>query len=220
MAPDETPPAEGDTPAGEQAAPDPAPAPAPAPAPDPLAAAEERAAKAELAHKEAHDRMLRVAADFENYKKRAKKDVEEAEARGRKAFMLAVLPVIDNLERALDAADTSGGGAAASIAEGVRLVHKQLLSSLEKFDVKALAATGQAFDPNLHEAIQQIETADHPPGTVVKELQRGYTIGGKLLRPAMVAVAKAPPAPPPQGDGKGEVAEIPVDVDTSDGGAS
>ncbi len=204
MAPDDTVP-EAAAPAGEVVlAPDAEAAAAdagaaaapPAPPPDPVQLAEERASKAEAERKDAHDRMLRVAADFENFKRRTRKDLEEAEARGRKSLLLAVLPVIDNLERALEAADSSGSGAgaAASISEGVRLVHKQLLSSLEKFDVKVLPAVGQPFDPNLHEAIQQIETAEQPAGTVVKELQRGYGMGGKLLRPAMVAVAKAPPA--------------------------
>ncbi|MCC6993449.1 MAG: nucleotide exchange factor GrpE [Deltaproteobacteria bacterium] len=201
MAPDETVP-EAAAPAGEvvpapdAAAPEGSTAPAPEPPPpDPVQLAEERASKAEAERKDFHDRMLRVAADFENFKRRTRKDLEEAEARGRKGLLLAVLPVIDNLERALEAADsTATGAAAASISEGVRLVHKQLLSSLEKFDVKVLPAVGQPFDPNLHEAIQQIETAEQPAGTVVKELQRGYGMGGKLLRPAMVAVAKAPPA--------------------------
>ena len=221
MAPDDTVP-EAAAPAGEvvlaseaQGAPDaPAaapdadaaaatPEPPPPATPDPVQLAEERASKAEAERKDFHDRMLRVAADFENFKRRTRKDLEEAEARGRKSLLLAVLPVIDNLERALEAADSTGAGAgagagaaaaAASISEGVRLVHKQLLSSLEKFDVKVLSVVGQPFDPNLHEAIQQIETAEQPAGTVVKELQRGYGMGGKLLRPAMVAVAKAPPA--------------------------
>jgi molecular chaperone GrpE len=163
-------------------------------APDPLAEAEERARKAEAERRDTHDRMLRVAADFENFKKRSRKEADDAEARGRRTILTAILPVLDNLERGLDAAAVAGDASGGAIAEGVRLVMKQFLGILEKLDVKPLVALGQAFDPAVHEAIQQVETADAASGTVVKELQKGYTIGGKLLRPAMVAVARAPVA--------------------------
>jgi len=104
-----------------------------------------------------------------------------------------ILPGIDNLERALAVA--GGGEGAEGIVEGVRLVLRQFQTALERVDVKSFDSVGQAFDPTRHEAISQIETADHPPGTVAGEMQRGYTIGGRLLRPALVAVAKAPAAP-------------------------
>jgi molecular chaperone GrpE len=106
--------------------------------------------------------------------------------------------VVDNLERALQAADTAGapqGG----IADGVKLVLRQFTSALERFDVKSFAAVGQPFDPARHEAIAQVESADQPAGTVVNEMQRGYLVGTRLLRPAMVAVARAPqPAEQPR----------------------
>jgi len=110
-----------------------------------------------------------------------------------------MLPVVDNLERALQhAEEASKGTDQAAIVDGVRLVLRQFASAFERCDVTAVIAEGQPFDPNLHEAISQMETAASPPGTVVTVLQRGYKLGDRLLRPALVVVAKAPPAPPPE----------------------
>ncbi len=144
-------------------------------------------AEALAANKDLQDRLLRTAADFENYKKRAKKEMDEAATRGRESLLKEVLPVVDNLERAISHAPKDD-----PIAAGVRLVEKQLLGALEKFGITRFSATGQPFDPSLHEAIQQVETADFPPGTVAQEFASGYMQNGKLLRAAMVAVAKAP----------------------------
>ncbi|HJZ87184.1 MAG TPA: nucleotide exchange factor GrpE [Polyangia bacterium] len=137
--------------------------------------------------KETYDRLLRTAADFDNFKKRSRKEAAEAEERGRTALLKELLPAVDNLERALAHESTTDPGA---ILDGVRLVLKQLGATLEKFDVRAIESTGKAFDPALHEAISQLETDEHPAGTVTSELQKGYTIGKKLLRPALVVVAK------------------------------
>jgi molecular chaperone GrpE len=159
-----------------------APPPAPAP-PSP----EERIAQLEQEKRELHDRLLRTAADFENWKRRAKRELDESAAKGREGLLREVLPVIDNLERAIKHAPGDD-----PLAQGVRMVEKQLLSALEKFGVSRFSAEGQPFDPTLHDAIQQVETAEVPAGTVAQQFAAGFTQNGKLLRPAMVAVAKAP----------------------------
>jgi molecular chaperone GrpE len=164
---------------------------------EPLSAEEERA-KLQLQADELKDRLLRTAADFENYKKRTKKEVDEAQARGREGVLKEILPVLDNLERALQHAAEKD-----PLAVGVRMVEKQLLGALEKFGITRFSAVGQPFDPSLHDAIQQVETQEMPAGTVAMEFAKGYKAGDRLLRPAMVAVAKAPAAQA-QPDGAGE----------------
>ena len=153
---------------------------------------EKRAVTAETQAKELHDRLLRNAADFENFKKRSKKEIDDGMAKGREQILKEVLPVIDNLERALKHAPGDD-----PLAQGVRMVEKQLLQALEKFGVTRFSALGQPFDPNMHDAIQQVETNDTAPGTVAQEYSSGYMMSGKLLRPAMVAVAKKPEASGP-----------------------
>jgi molecular chaperone GrpE len=163
----------------------------------PVESIEGKVARLEKERAEAHDRMLRVAAEFENWKKRARREVEEAQARGREQLAKDILPVLDNLERALAA--VGSGGTVEQLGQGVKLVDKQLHGVLEKFEIKSFEALGEAFDPAKHEAIQQLETAEHAPGAVAKVFARGYTIGQRLLRPAMVAVAKAPAEAPAAG---------------------
>jgi len=137
------------------------------------------------------DQLLRMAADFDNFRKRSRKDSEEAVRRGREDTLRELLPVADNLERAIGASanakDTAG------VVEGVRMVHKLFADSLERVGVTRVPSLGERFDPAMHEAIQQIETDEQPPGTVVAELAPGYRMGGKLVRAAMVAVAKPKP---------------------------
>jgi len=185
---------------GDAAASDPAPPAAPE-------TIEELVGRLEREKSESHDRMLRVAADFENYKRRARRDMEDAGIRAKEQVLREVLPVLDNLDRALVA--TSRGGTVEALAQGVKLVEKQLLAGLEKFGIKGFEAKGQPFDPSRHEAIQQVETDAVPPGTVAEEFARGYVIGDRLLRPAMVAVAKAPsragdPSSAPDAGGTGD----------------
>ena len=138
------------------------------------------------------DQLLRTAADFDNYRKRSRKDTDDASRRGREDTLRELLPVADNLERAIGAAanaqDIEG------VVEGVRMVHKLFLDSLERIGVARVPSLGERFDPSVHEAIQQIPTDEHPPGTVVAELVPGYRMGEKLIRAAMVAVAKPKPA--------------------------
>ena len=148
---------------------------------------EQEKQKLEQSNKDIQDRLLRTAADFENWKKRAKKEVDEGAQRGREQLLKEILPVVDNLERALKHAASDD-----PLAAGVKMVEKQLLSALEKFGITRFSAVGQPFDPAMHDAIQQIETASFAPGTVAQDFASGYLSNGKLFRAAMVGVAKAP----------------------------
>jgi len=174
------------------------------------ASVEDRVAALTAERDETKDRMLRIAAEFENWKKRARKEQEDGEAKVRESVLRDMLDVIDNLERALGASgkgqpDKKAAPAAdpAAVLKGVELVLRLLQSKLERYGVKAIETDGQPFDPRLHEAISRLETAAVPPGHVAAELQRGYRIGERLLRPAMVSVAAAPAnaAPPPRSAG-------------------
>jgi molecular chaperone GrpE len=165
---------------------------APAEAP-PAPAAEDRVAVLEKEKKELHERLLRTAADFDNFRKRSRKELDDARAKAREDVLREMLPVVDNLERALAASETAAG--AAGIVDGVKLVLRQFASALDRFEVKGFTSVGEAFDPARHEAIAQVATADAQPGTVVAEMQKGYLMGTRLLRPAMVAVARPPEAP-------------------------
>ncbi len=156
---------------------------APAAAPDPL-----EAAKAENA--KLRDQLLRTAADFDNYRKRSRRDVEDAHKKGSEELLKALLPVFDNLERAVMHAEQTAD--AKAIAEGVKMVLKQFTDALAKVSIKRVGGVGQPFDPLVHEAIQQIETNEHPAGTVVAEVQPGYAFGDRLIRAAMVVVARGP----------------------------
>jgi molecular chaperone GrpE len=128
------------------------------------------------------DLAQRARADFENYKKRAAREGEDALVRGKTQVGKAVLPALDALERALDA---EGDG----LAEGVALVHKELVTALGAAGIEAIDPAGEAFDPNLHEALSSRPAADgEQPGIVVETVQRGYRIGETLLRPARVVV--------------------------------
>lgn len=154
-----------------------------------IAALEAAVAKAEAERKDAWDKYVRSVADLENQRRRAKRDLDDAKADARTRVLKEMLPVIDNLERALAHAsdDTS------PVVEGVRLVLRQFTTALERCEVTAVNAEGQAFDPNLHEAIGQQES-DAAPGTIITVLQKGYRLADRLLRPAMVVVARARPA--------------------------
>jgi molecular chaperone GrpE len=166
---------------------------APAEPPSP----EERLAQLTRERDELHDRLLRTAAEFDNWKKRAKKEVDDAQSRGRETLLKELLPVFDNLERALKHAAADD-----PLATGVQMVEKQLMSVLDKVGVTRFSAVGQPFDPTIHDAIQQVETDEFPAGIVAVEFASGYRAGNRLIRPAMVGVAKAPPtAEPPSPDG-------------------
>ncbi|GAB5543501.1 MAG: nucleotide exchange factor GrpE [Sandaracinaceae bacterium] len=139
------------------------------------------------------DQLLRTAADFDNYRKRARKDVELAERKGKEAVLREILPVIDNLERAVAASADSVDVQA--VRDGVNMVLKSFEESAARLGIERVESVGQRFDPNLHDAFQQVETDEVAPGTVVQEYQPGYKMGDKLLRPAMVVVARKVPEP-------------------------
>lgn len=155
---------------------------------------EARITALEKEKKENWDRYLRTAADLENLRKRQKRELDDVRLESKGRVLKEMLPVVDNLERAIEHATAQAG--TNPIIEGVQLVLRQFLTAFERLDVTPIEAGGQPFDPNLHEAISQQES-DSPPGTVVQVLQRGYKSGDRLLRPALVVVAKAKSTPPP-----------------------
>jgi len=138
--------------------------------------------------KDEHERLLRAAADLENYKKRAAREREEVQKFGIEKVVKDLLPVVDGLDRALAASQADD-----PLADGVRMVRTSLEQALARHGVQGFSAFGQKFDPAVHEALMQVPTAEQPPGTVVVEHARGFTIHGRLLRPAMVGVAVEPP---------------------------
>jgi molecular chaperone GrpE len=154
----------------------------------PTAELEEKLAAAEKEKKDNWDRYLRAAADLENTRKRQKRELDDARFETKNKVLKEMLPVVDNLERAIEHA--GGEGEKNPIVEGVQLVLRQFQTAFERLEVTAIEAMGQPFDPNLHEAISQ-QDSDAPPGTIVQVLQRGYRAGDRLLRPALVVVAKA-----------------------------
>ena len=158
------------------------------PVKDPVKELEAKVATLEKEKKDNWDRYLRAAADLENMRKRQKREMEDAKFDAKNKILKEMLPVVDNLERAIEHAAQAGTN---PIVEGVQLVLRQFTTAFERLDVNAIDAMGQPFDPNLHEAISQQES-DAAPGTVVQVLQRGYRSGERLLRPALVVVAKAP----------------------------
>ncbi len=149
------------------------------------------------------EQLLRTAADFDNFRKRNRRELEDADRRGREDMLKELLPVFDNLERAASHAVTASD--VASLGEGIRMVLRQFSDVLGRLQIERIESDGQMFDPMVHEAIQQLETTEHPPGTITAEVQAGYRLGDHLIRPAMVVVAKAPiepePGPPATEDG-------------------
>ena len=158
---------------------------------------EELIAALETEKAELRERLLRVAADFDNWKKRSRKELTDTETRAKESVLRDFLEVADNLDRARASFAEGKESDIKSIREGVDLVLRQFRTKLERYQVKAIESLGQPFDPRVHEAISQMPTADAKPGSIVHELQKGYLIGEKLLRPAMVVVAIAPPTPTP-----------------------
>jgi molecular chaperone GrpE len=139
------------------------------------------------------DQLLRTAADFDNFRKRSRREIDDAVRQGKEAAVRELLPVFDNLERAILHAGQATDVKA--VADGVSMVLRQFLEAAGRLGIRRIEAVGLPFDPMRHEAIQQMETTEHPAGTIVTEVQPGYTIGDKLLRASMVIVAK-PPADP------------------------
>jgi molecular chaperone GrpE len=141
----------------------------------------------------AREDVLRAQADAQNVMRRAEQDVEKARKFALERFCSELLPVVDNLERALEA--TAGDNEIVKpIAEGVELTLKSFLDALKKFHIEAVDPQGEPFDPQLHQAMSMVENADVEPNTVIAVMQKGYTLNGRLVRPAMVMVSKSPSA--------------------------
>jgi molecular chaperone GrpE len=166
-------------------------APAPLPAEAELEVLKTEAAKAA----EHWDRFLRVTADFDNYRKRAARERQEAIAYANQDLLQKLLPVLDNYEAASVAAANAQSEDAKAIQAGVGMIFQQLKSALAQAGLEEINAQGVPFDPTVHEAISQMESADLPEGIVLHQTRKGYRLNGRLLRPASVVVAKAP-APP------------------------
>ena len=143
---------------------------------------------------EAHDRFLLVSADFENYKKRTAREMEDFRKFANESLIKLLLPVVDNLERALDSAGNNRQ-ADNPISEGVQMTLAEILKIFEKFHVKPIESLEKPFDPSFHQAVMQEENDSHPDKTVLKELQKGYLMHDKLIRPSMVVVSKKKESP-------------------------
>jgi molecular chaperone GrpE len=156
---------------------------------DPLAEAKAEAAQFK-------DKLMRTAADFDNYRKRSRREIADAEKKGRDGLLNDLLPVFDNLERATAhgaaTPDSVDPATVRGLVEGITLVMKQFRDAIGRLGIERVESVGKPFDPSVHEAIQHLETVEYPPGFVAFEVQPGYRAGDRLIRPALVVVAKAP----------------------------
>ncbi|MEE4604196.1 MAG: nucleotide exchange factor GrpE [Desulfobacteraceae bacterium] len=156
---------------------------------DPMKALEAKFEAKEKEAEENYDRLLRLSAEFENYKKRSSREIEEFRKFANQSLIKEMLSVVDNLELAMNS--TNGHKAIdKDLLQGLEMTHREILKVFEKFNVKPIDAKGQPFDPTFHEAVMQEETNDYAKNTVINEMQRGYMIHDRLLRPSMVVVAK------------------------------
>jgi molecular chaperone GrpE len=135
-----------------------------------------------------YDKYVRTVAELENYKKRAAKDKADSIRYGNENLIKDILPLVDSMDRALQHSDNSGDFEA--FKKGLKLLQDQLLCSLEKHGVRKIDCADKTFDPNVHEALFQVESDDHEENTIVDELEKGYLLSGRLLRPAKVSVCK------------------------------
>ncbi|MBX3185785.1 MAG: nucleotide exchange factor GrpE [Labilithrix sp.] len=149
--------------------------------PDPVAEAKAEAARFK-------DQWVRSAADFDNFRKRTRRELEDNRKAGREELLKDLLPVFDNLERAIASADRATD--VKPVAEGLKMVLRQFVDTLGRSGITKVKTAGADFDPSVHEAIQQVETDEHAPGVVIAEVQPGYLQGDRLVRAAMVVVAK------------------------------
>ena len=134
------------------------------------------------------EKYLRLAAEFDNYKRRAQRDQTDTIRYANESILKNLLPIIDNLERAIQCAKESGTNG--PLLEGVELTHKQFLETVGKLGVKQISSTGNLFDPAMHQAVAQVESGTAEPNTIIEEFQKGYFLHDRILRPAMVTVAK------------------------------
>ena len=136
------------------------------------------------------ERLLRITADFENFKKRAAREKQEATRYANESLLQKLIPVIDNFDMALAASGNATDASAQSLRTGITMIHGLLKSTLAEAGLEEIDATGQKFDPNLHEAVSEQESAETPEGHVMQQLRKGYRLRERLIRPATVVVAK------------------------------
>jgi molecular chaperone GrpE len=158
--------------------------------PQDIQALAERCRVAELKAEDEHDQLLRTLADFNNYRRRAREEMDQSRKFAIEDFTIRLLPILDNFERAIKASEELHDFDA--LHGGVVLILRNLNDVLEKEGVKPIEAEGQQFDPNIHEAVMRMETDDYPDNTIVEELQKGYTLGDKVIRASMVKVSCKP----------------------------
>lgn len=156
------------------------------------ASLEEQLAATRLERDENRDRYLRAQAELENFKRRTQRELSEERRYAALPIVRDVLPVIDNFQRALEAARNTSQ--VADLIAGLEMVIQQLEETLRRYGTTPIAAHGEPFDPNVHEAVQQLPSAEHPPMTVLQEVERGYTLHDRVVRPSKVIVSTAPPA--------------------------
>jgi molecular chaperone GrpE len=156
---------------------------------DPLKKMEEKVESLKKEAAENHDRLLRVAAEFENYKKRTAREMDDLRKFANESFAKAMLPVVDSLDLAIESS-RNDQQTNSSVVEGVTMTLNEIYKIFEQFGVKPFESLGKTFDPVFHQAMMQEETEAYPENTVSRELQKGYMIHDRLLRPAMVAVSK------------------------------
>jgi molecular chaperone GrpE len=149
---------------------------------------ETRLAAKEKEYDETHDKLLRVSAEFENYRKRTAREMEDFHKYAVQSLLKEMLSAVDHIELAIQAA-SSNCAPEKNLTEGLSLTLKELLRIFEKFNVKPIEAVGKPFNPEFHEAILREESGELPENTVMREMQKGYMIGSRLLRPALVVVA-------------------------------
>ena len=159
--------------------------------------AEARCAELEAEVARLKDQALRAMAEAENTRRRTQREIEDNNKYALSTFSRELLPFADNLRRALDqlTPEQRADEKVSQFVAGIELIEREFIQTLERFHIKRVEPMGQPFDHNLHQAVAQVEAADKPPGTVVQVLQSGYTLHGRLLRPAMVVVSKAGAAP-------------------------
>lgn len=145
---------------------------------------------AEQKSQEHYDRLLRLSAEFDNYKKRTSREMRDMVKFANEKFVIELLTVVDNLERAIESAP-GNDGEDDPLLQGINLTLNEVLKILERNHVQPVKALGEPFDPNFHQAMMQEECADQPANTVIREMQKGYTLHERLVRPAMVVVSKA-----------------------------
>ncbi len=155
-----------------------------------LEAQEEELKKSKELAQENQDKYLRLYAEFENFRKRVQKEKEDLNRYAHEQVIKELLPILDNFERALSHAETAQD--VKVLLEGIKMVEKQMVSTLENFGLKSFASLGEIFNPHMHEAMAHQDSEEHEPDTVMQEYRRGYTLHGKLVRPALVSVAKKP----------------------------